>query len=92
MFLHFSSSAAIENSLDMKFVLVPAGEFLMGSDESPGMLSMAYPRYEHRRVLELGDEASVHRARLTQAFYFAHPIVTGFRRTHAIYCWNASGA
>ncbi|WP_430233084.1 hypothetical protein [Nitrosomonas communis] len=29
-----SPSAAVENSLGMKFVLVPAGEFLMGSDES----------------------------------------------------------
>src|SRR4051794_21913265 len=61
--------AAIENSLGMKFVLVPAGEFLMGSDESPGVLSKAYPQYERRRVLELGDEAPVHRVRITKAFY-----------------------
>lgn len=71
-----SSSAAIENSLGMKFVLVSAGEFLMGSDESPDMLSMAYPRYERRRVLELGDEAPVHRVRITQAFYLGQHEVT----------------
>jgi sulfatase modifying factor 1 len=61
--------AEIENSLGMRFVLVPAGEFLMGSDESPDMSSKAYPQYERRRVLELGDEAPVHRVRITQAFY-----------------------
>jgi formylglycine-generating enzyme len=61
--------AVIENSLGMKFVLVPGGEFLMGSDESPDVLSKAYLQYERRRVLELGDEAPVHRVRITQAFY-----------------------
>jgi formylglycine-generating enzyme required for sulfatase activity len=66
---HDAPPAAIENSLGMKFVLVPAGEFLMGSDESPEVLSKAYPQYERRRVLELGDEAPVHRVRITQAFY-----------------------
>jgi hypothetical protein len=67
----------------MKFVLVPAGEFLMGSDESPEVLSKAYPQYErHRvleigdeafehRVLEIGDEAPEHRVRITQAFDLA---------------------
>ena len=40
--------AAIENSLGMKFVLVPAGEFLMGSNELPDVLSKAYPPYERR--------------------------------------------
>ena len=61
--------AAIENSLGMKFVLVPAGEFLMGSNELPDVLSKAYPPYERRRVAELGDEAPVHRVRISQAFY-----------------------
>jgi formylglycine-generating enzyme len=66
---HDAPPAVIENSLGMKFVLVPGGEFLMGSDESPDVLSKAYPQYERRRVLELGDEAPVHRVRITQAFY-----------------------
>ena len=61
--------STIENSLGMKFILVPAGEFLMGSDESADVLSKAYPQYERRRVSELGDEAPVHRVRITQAFY-----------------------
>lgn len=71
-----STFTAIENSLGMKFVLVPAGEFLMGSDEPPGMLSMDYPQYERRRILELGDEAPVHRVRITQAFYLSQYEVT----------------
>ena len=39
----------IENSLGMKFVRVPAGEFLMGSDESPEALARAYPQYDRGR-------------------------------------------
>ncbi len=53
----------------MKFVLVPAGEFVLGSDEPPDVLSKAYPQYERRRAGELGDEAPVHRVRITQPFY-----------------------
>ena len=52
-----AAPAAIENTLGMKFVLVPAGEFVMGSDESPDILSKVYPQYERRRVEELGGEA-----------------------------------
>jgi len=66
---HGVAPAAIENTLGMKFVLVPAGEFVMGSDESPDVLSKAYPQYERRRAEELGDKAPVHRVRITQPFY-----------------------
>ncbi|SDX16342.1 formylglycine-generating enzyme family protein [Nitrosomonas communis] len=71
-----SPSTAVENSLGMKFVLVPAGEFLMGSDESPDVLSKDYPQYERRRAQELGDEAPVHRVRITQPFYLGQFEVT----------------
>ena len=73
---------ATENSLGMKFVLIPSGEFLMGSDESPDALAAAYPQYERRRFLELGDEAPVHRVRITHAFYLGqHEVTVGqFRR------------
>jgi formylglycine-generating enzyme required for sulfatase activity len=60
----------------MKFILVPAGEFLMGSDESPDVLSKDYPQYERRRVQELWDEAPVHRVRITQSFYLSQFEVT----------------
>lgn len=66
----------IENSLGMKFVLVPAGEFLMGSEESPESLSRDYPQYGHERLQDLGDEAPVHRVNITRAFYLGQHEVT----------------
>ncbi len=72
----------VENTLGMKFVLVPAGEFLMGSDDSPQALAEAYPRYDPARFLQLADEAPVHRVRITHAFYLGqHEVTVGqFRR------------
>lgn len=70
------------NSLGMAFVLVPAGEFLMGSDESPEALAKDFPQYEVKRFLELGDEAPVHKVRITRSFYMGrHEVTVGqFRR------------
>ena len=91
IFLHYQAAwagpehappAAVENTLGMKFVLVPAGEFMIGSDEAPEALAQAYPRYERKRFLELGDEAPVHRVRITRSFYMGQHEVTvaQFRR------------
>jgi sulfatase modifying factor 1 len=73
---------SIENLLGMKFVLIPAGEFLMGSDESPELLTTVYPHIERSRFLKLGDEAPVHRVRITRAFYLEqHEVTVGqFRK------------
>ena len=72
----------VVNSLGMKFVRVPAGEFLMGSDEPPEALARAYPQYERSRFEKLGDEAPVHRVRITRAFFLGqHEVTVGqFRR------------
>ncbi len=72
----------VENTLGMKFVLVPAGEFLMGSDESPDRLAGDFPQYERSRFLKLSDEAPVHRVRITKPFYLGqHEVTVGqFRR------------
>jgi formylglycine-generating enzyme required for sulfatase activity len=67
---------AIENSIGMKFVRVPAGEFLMGSDETPDSLARAFPQYERERFDQLADEAPVHRVRITHAFYLGQFEVT----------------
>jgi formylglycine-generating enzyme required for sulfatase activity len=71
-----------ENSIGMKFVLIPAGEFMMGSDETPESLARSFPRYEPRRFMELADEAPVHKVRITKAFYLGrHEVTVGqFRR------------
>ncbi len=72
----------IENSLGMKLVLVPAGEFLMGSDEAPDSLARDYPAYEHKRFVELSDEAPAHPVRITRPFLLGqHEVTVGqFRR------------
>ena len=76
------TSHAIGNILDMKFILVPAGEFMMGSAESPQALAAAYPQLKHARFLDLADEAPVHRVRIKRAFYLGqHEVTVGqFRR------------
>ena len=66
----------MENSLGMRFVRVPAGDFLMGSDESPEALALDYPAYERKRLLDLADEAPVHSVRITRPFYLGQHEVT----------------
>ncbi len=70
------------DSLGIAFVRVPAGEFLMGSDETVDALARAYPGLERSRFESLSDEAPVHRVRITRAFEMSqHEITVGqFRR------------
>lgn len=76
------AQAVERNSLDMAFVKIPAGEFLMGSDESPAALAAAFPQLPPERFAKLGDEAPVHRVRITHAFWLGQTEVTvgQFRR------------
>lgn len=48
----------------------------MGSDESPDSLAKSYPQYDHKRFVELIDEAPAHKVRITRAFYFGQYEVT----------------
>jgi formylglycine-generating enzyme required for sulfatase activity len=68
--------AAFENSLGMQFVQVPAGEFLMGSDETPDSLARDFPGYETARFLKLNDEEPVHRVRISRPFWLGRHEVT----------------
>ena len=63
-------------------VRVPAGEFLMGSDETPQALAAAFPDYDAARFARLDDEGPVHRVRITRAFWLGQTEVTvaQFRR------------
>jgi formylglycine-generating enzyme required for sulfatase activity len=54
------------NSLGMAFVKLPAGEFLMGSDEAPESLARAYPQFATRPFAQLDDEGPVHSVRITR--------------------------
>ena len=72
----------IENTLGMKFVLLPAGEFMMGSEESADAHARDFPLLERKRFLELADEAPLHRVRISRRFYLGqHEVTVGqFRR------------
>jgi formylglycine-generating enzyme len=67
---------AIENSIGIKLVLIPAGDFKMGSEEAVESLASGYPQYDLSRFLALGDEAPVHEVRITRRFYLARYEVT----------------
>ncbi|MFY1913898.1 formylglycine-generating enzyme family protein [Achromobacter xylosoxidans] len=75
-------AAGVENSLGMPFVAVPAGRFLMGSDEAPETLARDYPHYPRERFTQLFDEAPVHAVRITRPFQLMATEVTvgQFRR------------
>jgi len=77
-----TSPPVMENMLGMKFVLIPSGEFMMGSDEPLDVLARDFPLYERRRFLELVDETPVHKVRITRPFYLNQHEVTvaQFRR------------
>ena len=70
------------NSLGMAFVRIPAGEFLMGSEESPETLAAAFPALPRERFEKLADEGPVHRVRISKPFWLGqHELTVGqFRR------------
>ncbi len=64
------------NSLGMKFVKIPAGEFEMGSGDSHAALAAAFPKYDKQRIANLTDEYPRHNVRITKPFYFGQYEVT----------------
>jgi formylglycine-generating enzyme len=72
----------IENSLGMRLVLIPAGDFQMGREESPMTWARDFPQYARVRFEKLDDEAPRHRVRITRPFWLGQTEVTvgQFRR------------
>lgn len=79
---HATAPQTMRNTVGMSFVRVPAGEFMMGSDETPESLARSFPLLERKRFTDLTDEAPVHKVRITRAFYMGqHEVTVGqFRR------------
>ncbi|WP_309972443.1 formylglycine-generating enzyme family protein [Variovorax guangxiensis] len=82
VFVGAQAAEGERNSLGMAFVKLPAGEFLMGSDETPESLARVYPQLPTRRFDQLDDEGPVHRVRITRSFWMGqHEVTVGqFRR------------
>ena len=59
----------ITNSIGMKLVLIPAGEFMMGSAESAEEVARAFRDYGAPRASVFEDEHPRHRVRITEPFY-----------------------
>lgn len=64
------------NSLGMKFVRIPSGEFMMGSQESVASLQKDFPHLALKRLDELSDEMPLHRVKITRAFDLGQTEVT----------------
>lgn len=77
-----AQTAVHVNSIGMELVRLPAGEFLMGSDETAADLARSFGDHEPERLHQFGDEAPRHRVRLTRPFYLGRFEVTRgqFRR------------
>ena len=71
---HLSIDSQITlRSLDMEMVLIPAGQFAMGSPETPEELQKAFPYLTDEW---LAGERPVHRVTISQPFYMAKYEVT----------------
>jgi len=78
-----SLGKTMTNSIGMKLVLIPQGEFMMGSQESQEQLSKAFPTHVPKWV-DFRDEQPPHRVRITRAFYLgAHEVTVGQFRQFA---------
>src|SRR5215471_16768928 len=65
-----ASPSSTTNSIGMTLVLIPAGEFMMGSAESAEDLAKAFPQYGVKPEF-FSDEFPRHRVRITKPFNFS---------------------
>ena len=71
----------IANAIGMKLMMIPAGEFMMGSGEPVEKILATFPNYD-RKPEFFNDEFPQHRVRITKPFYFgAYEVTNGqFRK------------
>ncbi|MCV2369939.1 formylglycine-generating enzyme family protein [Roseateles oligotrophus] len=77
-----TSAEPAVNSIGMRLMRITAGEFIMGSEESPASLAKAYPQLPAERFHKLQDEAPAHRVQISRDFFIgAHEVTVGqFRK------------
>ena len=69
------AEAKLTNSIGMELVLIPAGEFEMGSPEGPDELLRRFPYAKREWVV---GEQPVHKVKLTKSFYMGtHEVTLG---------------
>ncbi len=69
---------AVANSIGQKLVLIPAGEFMMGTAETIEELDTAFPGYNLKKRSHLCDDEKTHRVRITKPFYLGiHEVTIG---------------
>jgi formylglycine-generating enzyme required for sulfatase activity len=74
----------ITNSIGMKLVLIPAGEFSMGSGEAAEDVAQAFKGQEGQSPGNFEDEHPQHRVRITRPFHLGvHEITVGQLRQFA---------
>ena len=66
----------VTNSIGMTFVLIPRGEFVMGSVDTIDDLKVDFPKNEVARFYELTDEKPAHKVTITKDFYMQQTEVT----------------
>jgi sulfatase modifying factor 1 len=66
----------LTNTLGMRFVALPPGEFTMGLAESDEALARAFPAIDRSRIGALADERPAHRVRITRGFWLGQHEVT----------------
>src|SRR6266404_5053643 len=69
--------ATITDSIGLKLVEIPAGEFMMGSHESLEEMQKTFTQYEPRRFNHT-DEYPLHKVRITRPFEMGiYPVTIG---------------
>lgn len=78
---HLGGQRHVTNSIGLEMVLIPPGEFKMGSQESSAKLVQMFARFEPRANLFDGEHPA-HRVRITRPFYLGayHVTVGQFRQ------------